>query len=151
MAIITSKVEVGYEAVGSTKTPTSYRTWLFSGGWPRKEGWPAKNVHTDLEFARASGLATRNASGAMAEGYIAELMVDLFGEEWLCRGTVELKFVRPVDPGDRVTARATVTANRREGSRTGIDLAVRCDNQHGDAVVIGTATGWLERDDGAST
>ena len=48
MQPFTPDTTVGSEAAGPPKTMTSYRTWLFSGGWPRFDGWPAKNVHTDL-------------------------------------------------------------------------------------------------------
>ena len=76
-------IQAGHEVTGPGKYVTSYRTWLFSGGWPRFDGWPAKNVHTDLEFARACGLPVRGASAATAIAYLSEMMVDLFGEEWL--------------------------------------------------------------------
>ena len=76
MTPLTPDVEVGFRVTGRVKTATPYLTRLFSGGWPRTEDWPAKNVHTDEEFARATGLSGRNASGAMMQGYLAELMVD---------------------------------------------------------------------------
>ena len=131
--------EEGYQARSATKTATSYRTWLFSGGWPRMDGWPAKNVHTDLEFARDSGLAARNASGAMMAGYLTELMLDTFGEGWLSNGTFSLKFIRAVGIGDRVTAMACVVSKRVDSSGTGIEAEVWCENQDGDKVVVGTA------------
>ena len=80
MERFTQDAAVGYEVAGPPKKMTSYRTWLFSGGWPRFDGWPAKNVHTDLASAQQSGLPTRAASGAMMQGYLCELMIDLFGE-----------------------------------------------------------------------
>ena len=89
-------LEIGFRATGPTKTATPYLTRLFSGGWPRTADWPAKNVHTDEEFAKATGLSGRNASGAMMQGYLAELMVDMFGEGWLSGGTFSLKFVHQV-------------------------------------------------------
>jgi hypothetical protein len=134
-----ANIDEGYEARGATKTATSYRTWLFSGGWPRMDGWPAKNVHTDLEFARDSGLAARNASGAMMAGYLTELMVDTFGEGWLRNGAFSLKFIRAVGIGDRVTAMARVASKRVVGSGTGFEAEVWCENQDGDKVVVGTA------------
>ena len=65
MPLLTPNTPVGHTVTGSTKRVTSYRTWLFSGGWPRFDGWPAKNVNTDLAAARRSGLPTRASSGAM--------------------------------------------------------------------------------------
>ena len=125
---------------------TSYRTWLFSGGWPRFDGWPAKNVHTDLAFAQQSGLPTRAASGAMMQGYLYELMVDLFGEGWLERGQLSLKFIRIVDVGDTIgpRERGCPDGARRRARR---DSTCRC----GARISAGSTSwsaperaGWLE-------
>ena len=145
MASITKDAKEGYEVSGKTKTTTSYRMWLFSGGWPRFEGWPAKNVHTDLEFAQACGFPTKGASGAMPVGYLTELMVDLFGENWLRQGdppNLNLKFIRVMDVDDKITARARVASKHEEESGVRFDMDLWCENQDGDKVVVGTGTGW---------
>ncbi len=139
----TQNTAVGYEVAGTPKKMTSYRTWLFSGGWPRFDGWPAKNVHTDLAFAQQSGLPTRAASGAMMQGYLSELMIDLFGARWLERGLLSLKFIRIVDVGDTITARASVSTRHPEVGTTRFELQVWCENQRGERVVVGTGTGWV--------
>ena len=144
MLPLTHDTPVGHTATGRVKKVTSYRTWLFSGGWPRFDGWPAKNVHTDLAAAQQSGLPTRAASGAMCLGYLTELLVDLFGEQWLSGGELTSKFIGIVDAGDDVTCTARVTA--REETDTGVrfTLDVRCENQDGAPVVVGTASGRIE-------
>ena len=143
MPIITREVEKGFEASGRLKTVTSLRTWLFSGGWPMADDWPAKNVHTDLEFARSCGLPSRGASGAMLMGYLTELLVDLFGEQWLTKGTLSLKFVRIVEIGDEIVARASVVSRREDGPRVGFDMELWCENQRGEKVAVGSGTGWI--------
>ena len=144
MPLLQPEVSVGFRATGPLKTATPYFTRLFSGGWPRTEDWPAKNVHTDEDFAKATGLSGRNASGAMMQGYLAELMIGMFGEGWLAGGTFSLKFVHQVGMGDSVTAEATVTAVTRAGQTIAVDLDVSCKNQHGQVVTVGTATGTLD-------
>ena len=143
MQPFTRDTAAGREVAGSPKKVTSYRTWLFSGGWPRFDGWPAKNVHTDMVFAKRSGLPTRAASGAMMQGYLSELMIGLFGESWLSRGRLSLKYIRIVDVGDTITARARVSATQPDESTTRFDLEVWCENQQGQSVVVGTGTGWV--------
>jgi acyl dehydratase len=143
MTLLQPDVSVGFRTKGPLKTATPYRTRLFSGGWPRTEAWPAKNVHTDEDFAKATGLQGRNASGAMMQGYLAELMLDMFGEGWLSGGTFSLKFVHQVGMGDSVTAEATVTAAREVGRSVAVELDVSCKNQHGEVVTVGTATGTI--------
>ena len=144
MPTITRDTKGGYEAAGSLKTVTSYRTWLFSGGWPRFEGWPAKNVHTDLEFAKSVGVPARAASGAMMQGYLTELMLDLFGDEWLTNGRLNLKFIRIVDTNDKIVAKASVTSRQEDESGVRFDLDLWCENQRDEKVVVGTGTGWLQ-------
>ena len=128
-------IKPGHEVTGPEKYVTSYRTWLFSGGWPRSDGWPAKNVHTDLEFARACGLPARGASAATIIAYLSEAMVDLFGEEWLSTGRLELKFLRLVGVDDRIAARGIVTSVHDDGS---VDMELWCENQRGERVCTGT-------------
>lgn len=141
---LTRATPVGHTATGRVKKVTSYRTWLFSGGWPRFDGWPAKNVHTDLAAARQSGLPTRAASGAMCLGYLTELLVDLFGAEWLSHGALTAKFIGIVDAGDDVSCTAQVTAREETNSGVRFTLDVRCENQDGAPVVVGTASGRIE-------
>ena len=144
MLPLTHKTSVGHTVTGRTKKVTSYRTWLFSGGWPRFDGWPAKNVHTDLTAAQKSGLPTRAASGAMCLGYLTELLVDLFGEAWLSHGDLTSKFIGIVDAGDDIVSKATVTNVEKTKSGVRIFLDVLCENQDGTPVVVGTASGRLE-------
>lgn len=141
---ITRATPAGFEAAGSAKTVTSYRTWQFSGGWPPGDGWPAKNIHTDLEFARACGLPVRAASGAMPLGYLADLMADLFGDGWLSRGRIEAKFVRLVGVDDTIMARAHVRSIERERDGTRFELDLWCENQSGEKVVVGSGVGWKD-------
>ena len=144
MPTMTRDTREGYEAIGSLKTATSYRMWLFSGGWPRFDGWPAKNIHTDLESARSSGLPARAASGAMMQGYLTELMLDLFGDEWMTNGRMSLKFIRIVDVNDEIVSKACVASRREDESGIRFDLELSCENQRGEKVVVGTGTGWVE-------
>ena len=137
-----SDIQPGHAVSGPPKYITSYRTWLFSGGWPRFDGWPAKNVHTDLEFARACGLPARGASGAMLQAYLAELMVELFGEGWLARGRLDLKFVRLVEVDDQIVARGTVSSRGEDGA---VEIDLWCENQRGDKVCTGNGTGWTDQ------
>ena len=89
---------------------------------------PGTNIHTDSEFAQKCGLPHRFASGAMFEGQLASLLADKYGDEWFTSGRMNLKFVKPVDVGDEITA---FVKNKE----------VWCENQHGEKVVIGGING----------
>jgi len=135
--------KVGAEFAGKMKTISEARVFAFSGGRFNAPGWPAKNIHTDLEFAKSCGLQTRSVSATQYMGYLIELMIDLFGENWLSHGKMDLKFVAIVDIGDRLVTKAVVASKEPENSRTKFTLDIGCENQDGKKVVVGTAIGWI--------
>ena len=144
MTIITKDTQEGYEVFGSLKAVTEEKVYAFSGGFPKGPGWPNKNIHTDLECARNSGLTTRIASATMSEGYIVELMIDLFGESWLTEGRMSLKFIAIIAVGDTVLPKAIIRSKQAENSGVRFVMEVWCENQHGNKVVIGTATSLVQ-------
>jgi acyl dehydratase len=144
MALITRNTREGRQFSGRPKEITEERVYAFSGGFPKGPGWPQKNIHTDVAFARRCGLPARNASGSMFEGYVTELMVDLFGENWLRGGKMELVFIRMVAIGDTVLPKAIVQSRQEDHSETKFVLEIWCENQHGNKVAVGTAVGLVQ-------
>jgi len=144
MAIITKNTQEGQEFSGGLKTVTEERVYAFSGGFPQDPEFPKKNIHTDLASAISCGLPTRAASGAMFEGYLAELMIDLFGEEWLSSGEMSLTFIAIVNPGDMLISKAIVQSKQVEESGLKFVMQVWCENQRGEKVVVGTTKGSLK-------
>lgn len=142
MPAISKDTEEGQEFSGKPKRVTWQRLWAFSGGPFSACGWPKKNIHTDPETAKNVGLPTVCASGTQCEGYIVELMIDLFGEGWLRNGELSLKFVKLVLEGDTVCAKGKIRS-REESTGVKFALEVWCENQASDKVVVGTATGVL--------
>lgn len=140
--MITERTSVGQEFSGKPKRQAWERIAAFSGGSFDTPSWPKKNIHTDLEFARSMGLSTVYVSATQYLGYLTELMVDLFGEGWLSGGkTHELKFIKPVAEGDTIWAKARVQSRAEDESVVSYTLDVWCENQNGDSVLVGTATG----------
>jgi len=129
---------------GREKVVTEDRVLAFSGGFPRDPGWPKKTIHTSLDFATSCGLPSRVASGAMFEGYLAELMTELFGESWLRYGAMDLVFVAIVSPGDTLTPKARVKSRQVDGDSIRFAMEIWCENQRGDKVVVGTAAGFVQ-------
>jgi acyl dehydratase len=134
----------GMEFAGKVRTVTLERINLFSGGFPRGPNWPAKNIHTDLETAQRCGLETVAASGAMSEGYLTDLMIDLFGLQWLNHGVMNLAFINVVDKDDTLVPKGVVKSKKVAGSKVEFTLDLWCENQYGEKVVVGTGIGVLE-------
>ena len=141
--MITKETQVGTEFIGKSKRLAESRVLAFSGGRLNAPGWPSKNIHTDLEFAKSYGLPTRSASATQYIAYLVDLMIDLFGEAWLTYGKINLKFIAIVDVDDELVSKAVIISKESREPKTEFTFNLRCENQRGDQVAIGTATGYL--------
>jgi acyl dehydratase len=141
---ITRNAREGSEFAGRLRTVFLERINFFSGGYPKGPNWPAKNIHTDLETAKRCGLETVAASGAMFEGYLADLMTDLFGVEWLNYGMMTLAFINVVNKDDTLVPKGVVRSKEVAGSKLEFTLDLWCENQYGTKVVVGTGRGFLK-------
>jgi hypothetical protein len=74
-------------------------------------------------------------------GYVTELMIDLFGVEWLGHGTQDVKFIAVVDAGDILVAKAQIKGKEVQDSAARFTMDVWCENQKGAKVLVGSATG----------
>jgi len=75
--------------------------------------WDPQSYHTDPEAARASPYGGLIASGWQTAGVAMRLMCDGYLLETSCVGSPgidELRFVKPVRPGDALQFRSTVLA-----------------------------------------
>jgi acyl dehydratase len=144
MTMIAAKTPQGKEFSGSPKKLTIERIWAFSGGPFRGQGWPSKNIHTDYDFAKETGLSTVYVSATQYLGHLAEHLIDLFGEKWLCTGrTRNLKFIKAVTEGDTLRAKSKVKSIENDGRDIRCVLDVWCENQSNEKVLVGEAIGLL--------
>lgn len=144
MAAITKDTKVGATFDGKPKRVSWERLWTFSGGPFKSTGWPARNIHTNLEFAVSCGLPSKVAASATQYmGYVTQLMIDLFGVEWLSHGTMDVRFVAIVDAGDTLVTRAAVQSKEARTDTTKFIMDVYCENQRHEKVLIGLATGCI--------
>jgi acyl dehydratase len=141
--MITREIREGQELNGNRKVISWQRIWAFSGGAFAKEGWPKKNLHTDTAFARSVGLASEAASGTQIQGYVIQMAIDLFGEEWLKNGTMDVKFIGLVKAGDSVISKARVTSKEKIQDKTRVTLDVWVENQEAEKVLVGNIAGFV--------
>lgn len=97
--------------------------------------------HTDPDAAKQSSFGGLIASG----WHTASLMMRLFVEHYLSRiaslgspGVDELRWLKPVFPGDRLAARVTVTEATRSRSKPDRGIVrsyIEVLNQHGETVM----------------
>lgn len=144
-AMIGSNVKVGDQFKGTAKKMTLPRLLMFSGGPMWDAAFPKSNIHTDDAFAKSTGLPGLCAAGTQYQAALAELMIDLFGDDWLSSGTLAVKLVDLVMVGQTVQARATVTKIEPDKGSTVVHMDIWSERDDGAKVLVGTASGRLPR------
>ena len=132
---MTRSFAVGDEVPSLSKTVTQEAINLFE----KSGGSEGPSQFTDEETARGVlGTSGTVASGRMSLTFASEMLRRYFGNEVYNRGgMVELRFLRPVRPGDTVTFTGKVSgfAKVTNGVRVAVD--VTATNQKGDTTGVG--------------
>jgi len=87
-------------------------------------------IHED-SVAKTYGFSGGLVPGVTLYGYLTRPVVECYGSDWLARGTIDVRFHRPVYDGGRVEARAETA---------GSGLSLRLIDSEGTECVTGTAT-----------
>lgn len=135
MAIARS-YKVGDEIPPLTKNMTQEAINSFE----KSGGATGPSQFTDLETARHTlGTGSTVASGRMSLTFAIELLRRYFGADvYNSRGMVDLRFLRPVRPGDSVTFTGKVTGISKEADGSRVSVEVSAANQKGDVTAAGT-------------
>ena len=119
---------IGHVFEGKARKLTLARALALSGGPVETPGWPDKNLHTDLEVAKSTGLSEIVVSGTQWEGYLVGLLVDLFGIAWFGGGALDIKIPRSVKIDETLQPKARIEAREPGGARRlqiGVQIPVR--------------------------
>ena len=108
---------------------------LFEGS----AGHSEPSQFTDEEAARETlGTSGTVASGRMSISFALELLRRHFGSDVFNHtGTIDLRFIRPVRPGDTITFTGEVTDTSREANGLKVNVKVEVQNQRGDTTGVG--------------
>ncbi|MGH9836864.1 MAG: hypothetical protein ACRD9Y_27885 [Blastocatellia bacterium] len=93
----------------------------------------ANRIHSD-EGATKYGFAGALVPGVGLYAYLTRPVVDALGLDWLERGAMSAKFIKPVYDGEKVLAQATVAGVDP------IDLKLELLNPTGDVCAVGSAS-----------
>jgi acyl dehydratase len=92
-------------------------------------------LHVDAEFAGRTRFGQRVVHGALAASFVSAALTELgIGHVYVSQ---QIRFRRPVFPGDTVTATAEIVEKLPERSR--LRVQTTCTNQHGEVVNEGEA------------
>ena len=135
---MTRTFKVGDELPPLTKNMTQEAINLFE----KSGGATGPSQFTDAEAARQTlGTSSTVASGRMSLTFATELLRRYFGAEFFNRkGSVDLRFLRPVRPGDTVTFKGKVTGITKEPDGCRITVELNATNQKGDTTAAGTGS-----------
>ena len=92
-------------------------------------------VHSD-QYAQQMGFERALVPGVTLLGYITEMLADLFGNTWFEKGSVNVRFRRPVYNGEAVTAKAVIKDKRGENGATALVLDVSLEVLGKDRVAV---------------
>ena len=129
---------VGDEVLPVVKQVTQEAINLFEGS----AGESGPSQFTDESTARETlGTAGTVASGRMSLAFAIEMLRKHFGGDVFNHtGIVDLRFLRPVRPGDTITFSGTIIDTTREANGSKVSVEIKVANQNGDTTVVGTGS-----------
>ena len=133
---IAKSFKVGDEVPPVNKTMTQEMINLFE----KSGGKTGPSQFTDEATARET-LGTRGtvASGRMSLTFASEMLRRYFGADVYNRsGMIDLRFLRPVRPGDTITMSGKVTSIARVPNGGRVTVEVTGTNQKGDVTAAGS-------------
>jgi 3-hydroxybutyryl-CoA dehydratase len=135
---MTRMYEVGDTIPPLSKTMTQEAINAFE----KSGGAEGPSQFTDLETARETlGTGSTVASGRMSLSFSIELLRRFFGPNEFNRGgAVDLRFLRPVRPGDTVTFAGKITGISKEANGARVSVEISGTNQKGDTTAVGSGS-----------
>jgi 3-hydroxybutyryl-CoA dehydratase len=101
----------------------------------------AGTIHDDDEYARKQGLPGIIADGMISTNWIAGLLFDAFGTDFLRRGRLRTRYVQPIYEDQVVICVARVTLNNAQpDGTTEYRFDVWCEDDTGAKMTVGEAT-----------
>ena len=97
-------------------------------------------IHVDPRFAEKTPFHSTIAHGFLFVAYISEMMENNFGISWLESGTIDMKNVGPVKPGDALLITGTIRKHEPEGKSQRLTCELVVENQNRQKVAVGETT-----------
>ena len=107
---------------------------------------PTRNYHTDAEMARALGFPDIVVQGMLSVCFVADAVALRFGDGWHHGGTLDVRLVNVVWPGDTISTTGVVRDVVPEGAHERVLLDVWSSKDDGTVTVIGTASALTRKD-----
>ncbi len=138
MGKLDRRYQVGDEVLPVMKQVTQEAINLFEGS----AGESGPSQFTDETTAREIlGTGGTVASGRMSLAFAIEMLRKHFGSDVFNHtGIVDLRFLRPVRPGDTITFSGKIIDTTREANGSKVSVEIKVENQNGDTTGVGTGS-----------
>jgi len=128
----TFPVATGPDLPSLEKRVDARRCWMFSG--------PGRNYHTDRAEAQKLGFPDIVVQGMMTTCFVAQEMLERFGEGFLAGGRMSLKLIDVVWVDEVLQVRGRIRRCEPEGLQTRVHCDVWVEKEDGSRVLIGEAS-----------
>lgn len=137
-------MKVGTEIKGPVRVMTPERIeWYDSAMLSAAKGELTRvtvNIHTDEDYARSEGLPAIIADGMISTNWCSEMMIEHFGLDYIERGELRTRFIKPTFLGVTVSVRGRVTAAEPQPNGAVVyKLDVWCADETGLKLTVGDA------------
>ena len=137
-------MKIGTDIKGPTRLMTPERIeWYDSAMLSAAKGELTQvtvNIHTDEDYAKSEGLPAIIADGMISTNWCSEMMVEHFGLDYIERGELRTRFIKPTFLGVTVSVRGRVTAAEAQpGGAVVYKLDVWCEDETGLKLTVGDA------------
>jgi 3-hydroxybutyryl-CoA dehydratase len=138
------KLSVGSEIRGPVRLMTAERIeWYDSAMLSAAKGELAQvtvNIHTDDDYAKSEGLPAIIADGMISTNWCSEMLIEHFGMDYVERGELRTRFIKPTFLGVTVSVRGRVTsAKPQPNGAMAYTLDVWCEDETGLKLTVGDA------------
>ncbi len=138
------RLGVGAELAGPVRTMTPRRIQSYEEGLRSSITGvytPTRpNHHSDDAFARSQGLKASIADGMISTNWISGMLLQHFGMDYLERGELRTKYIKPIYLGTVITTRGRVrSAELLDSGAIRYGLEVWCEDDKGVMLTVGDA------------
>ena len=139
-----AKLAVGAELSAPFRVGTPERVeWYDSGLISASLGVLSRvgdNIHTSDEFARQQGLPGAILDGMSSTNWCSTMLIQYFGMDYVERGELRTKFIKPIYLGVPVRPRGKVlSVEKNDGGGTEYKLDIWVEDDKGNKLVDGSA------------
>ena len=134
MVVQTEATEVGFELPAVSKNLTFDKIHAYSG---RFGGQHLKTIHTDRDAAKELGFPDVLCQGTMMLNYASEMLFNIYREHWINNSKINVAFIKPVLPGEVITAKGIVRERDAVDSAIEAKLEIWIENKDGEKVMVG--------------